>query len=1437
MKINESGSIQKLSFRGHQHEKTEDGNEAYRFNCLYDRNKYNCEVEFFKVGQDKKKNFFIEKGCNGSMEPFYRADVGEKGVQVDADYDLDLAKNEPFAYRFVLTSKEGNHRSYPQSDGFTIEGCSVITRRGTSVTKQGPMYLAIADTFAPGYVYAGFNDPDTGKIKGMETAEDRQKTADMVRNSNRSFSNTIGGTMAGIEVKIPELREAGNKRIITCPLKGGDNASAHKYWNENNFLIAGGLGNINNYNSLQRTAFKHGMNLVDDGTFTSEGLQGIHFQRAIKWMDPDNKPDEYYMFRMSGLQDDSLGLGVVPANYENMRLKVVNGVSDYVKQPDGQYKIVENKDYDPKQPTYIQLYDDSLVSDEQRNDKTHVIKSYDKVSTDNMLAANTHDDTPVPYTFEAHNPYELDRNVKSINEVNAMRGSSERIDLDSAAGAMFMGSLSGLKIAEKEEGGFVCWDANTDMVKMNYFTSNYDDELLASEKDPAKRAIEMDKYRRANYQVQDMTLSAGRYWTRQVRNNHNEYVAKTIGEISSDPSKAHKRIESIINSQNPEKPVLPEDVRVSKAVVENVLNGDYNLREKSDNYDDLVNSAIMDLPLDSIEFANDTAAALSSPYISKRSPDADHLGQSRFDAMNDETYKVPKKYAKTYNKMNEVYTKDIKNFADKVLKEVNENSKEKLFDENGVTEYGQYVIPLVAGDIAKYAFVKSMMPSVGAKVIEGGEIAYDYDKMRDEGTLRNIGINGDSQENEADQIISKISKGVRNLKDSDTDFVAKSINKRIKNTNANSFKLAEVMVDRSGLGLDWRLDAAKDVADMDSVRNQDQTFDKAWDNVIKFWGNFVDVVKEENPNSYLVAEITDIDKLSGSQPKDRSGVVYDSYDKIMGSLFNVAGITSEANYSYFFDGITSMFAKDFTHGGDNVGNNDNARIDKLENSLSGFVKNPIDYQRNSYVFASNHDKPRMIHFMSMDMGLYHSDLKPGKDEHRKMAYLITHDAMSIPKEKEHAILTDKDMFNNVSAKAVANGALLRNSIGDVNEKMKQAELKKVNESGKSEHDKHIERERINEKYNNIYAALSGAVADVVNGKYYKTEDESAKTDKTPDSIKKINEKDGFGSKPIPTAFDIVYDQAVHSKKLDELLSGDEKEAYKDAVYNKATEVGRAKTRIITRYLTALSGNPTIYAGDEGLAMTGGEDKCQNTFLQNRNALDWSLIDPDSPNYNKVIDDYRNDILGLTKVRLDDNGNRMEALNNGTMTKLVRQNQYIHADKHGDNKQCSSVIYQAGNGAMAVSLFNPNGISTASNIDENHIHPANFNLEGGINLEHEVGGRREKISLTEGTVFKNANNDKYNYKVFNHDGNYCIKQLGINGEETAIELNEQTAPDGVLMLYHIPDDVAKERTELADKKVKAREYYNKQHNIPQNNAYPPVSEVDDKGHNLNVTSEE
>ena len=1471
MEINKSHQAKSVAFQGYQHKKTETGAQAYEFNCMYDSSRYNCEVQFFHVGIDKKNNFFIEKGADGMMEPFYSTDVAKGGVVVDPSYDLELEDDQPFAFRMVLKDKDGNVVDYPKEDNNDPDGCTIVTRKGTSVTVQGPMYLGVPDSFAPGYVYNGFREPDTGEIHEPDFVE-KQEIADKIRSSNRTFSNRMGGTMAGLEAKLPELRAAGCKRLITTPLWGGDNASSHMYWPENNMLTCGKLGNVNNYKSLQRKAGSLGMNIVDDGTFSSEGLQGVHFQRAIKWMDNEEKPPEYYYFRMTGIQDGALNLGVVPENYHNLSSKIVNCPFDIIDNGDGTYNTDKrNKSYDPDKPTYFQIFDSSLVTENQKQDKINLIENYIKTTPDNnKLAISTHEDTEIPYYFEV-NPTEIKRNITSFNEVNKLRTKQSKID--SPEGTRFIGALSGIEIGRKTEGGFVCWNAYTDMVKYNYFASNYDNELISAEKNPVKRKQELENLRRGNFQVRDMATQVARYRTALVRDTLTEYFAKTIGELSDNPTKAYDRITSILNSQNPNNPKLPEDIRVSKNVVQNVYDDNYDMPiHHYENYDEALTASIMSLPLDSIEFAPDAQGALSSPFISKLSSDGDHIGQSRYDAMNDPTYKVPKEYAKTYNKMNDIFTNDIKQFADKVLKQVNKNSKEKLFDKDGnMTEYGKYLIPLVGQDIARFAVTLSLMPDAEHKQIKGGEIAYNYEQMTKKGTLSYMGVNGDSQVDEANQVLNKLKKGITKLSSNsdEIEFMAKSINTRFANTNANTLKMAEVMLDKSGLGLDWRFDAAKDIADFDSVSNGNQRFDTAWNNDIIFWGDMDKAIKSENRNSYTVAEITDVDKILGkTRTKDRSDVIYDSEGKAIGSLLDLAGITSEANYSYFFDGITNMFGYDFINGDDKVGDNDDARVNKLEDSLTRFASKPIDYKRNSYTFASNHDKPRLVHCLSLDMGLFHADLTnkdSDKDkERRKIAYKVMNDIMfdkDISGNGWDKINNSTDYFNNVSPKAIANGYLLRGSIGIINEEMKNKEKAEISYrtdiSGEEKERLYRETEH---KYDVIYGALSKSIAEVVNGHYHRNEPEMLEKDfekqedinnrlnhRLPETHKKTNEKDGFGTKAIPDAFDIIYDQAANVHHIKDLLDEKTLLEYRNRVDSKATEVGRIKTRIIMRYLGALPGNPTLYGGDE-FGMSGYEDKCQNTTQANRGPLNHAEVEVIkdkkgnniNPNYREDVAQYRDSILDIFRVRKDDDMNRMEALNNGTLYKLDKQ-----IAKNG--KGCSAIISHATNGSMNISVFNPNGISTDPYEKVENLVPNKLTLES-IYLK----GPKGNLSLDVGTEFRNINpNDDNIYKVYKDGDNYFIRRDdsstgGTKGADIVLDAN--TAPDGVMMLYHIPQTVREQREALIETKAKAlaeaeksgrtREYYNPTYNIPQVNAYDEVGKPETvSGENIDVTSKD
>ena len=69
-------------------------------------------------------------------------------------------------------------------------------------------------------------------------------------------------------------------------------------------------------------------------------------------------------------------------------------------------------------------------------------------------------------------------------------------------------------------------------------------------------------------------------------------------------------------------------------------------------------------------------------------------------------------------------------------------------------------------------------------------------------------------------MLRRISTGLDKLDGKDIDFVAQSISKQIEGTTTTGFRLAEAMVNKAGLGLDFRFDAAKDIVDMDEYLSE-----------------------------------------------------------------------------------------------------------------------------------------------------------------------------------------------------------------------------------------------------------------------------------------------------------------------------------------------------------------------------------------------------------------------------------------------------------------------------------------------------------------------------------------------------------------------------------------------------------------------------------------
>lgn len=980
MFVNKINGISHIGFKGYQHVKNDVGETVMHFNYVYDYENEDCEIQIFRATPTDKYNHKI------SQTPAAVVQLKPEGVDVNLQELTNFDKDAPFAYKVVRKDKNtgkviwegadtgvkvklqnGEYVNRVQvhddllADSISNYTHTLVSRKGTTPMVQGAGYLVSPDSLMPGAMYRGFTDENTGEISYDKDVQ--KKMEGIVKN----FSNVFGGSAAGVQKAIPYLKE-NYKILFGTPFANGSQAWSLGYWNENNMQPSPNVGNTENLASFYRDLYKNDMKFVFDGTFTSEGWGGVTLQYALRWAEQKNQ--FYYHYRMNGIKDAAIGHGAMPKNAENAGLRFVNAPYNFEKQADGTYKEVPNPNFNSKKETLSQIYDKLQASERQIKDYDKEITYYENIRLGNELDINSHDDTLINYVVPVRDFKEVRKNVAAVNDLIKKYGKD--IDLNSPEGIELVMNLSNVKLTRKTEGGIVTWDANTDMFKKNYHLSGYDEKQLQAIVSRSERDYERKMMERGAREVQDMALQVGKYWTGKVRNIQTLYTAQTVGN-----AKSVEALKKLVDEGK-----LPGGAELNNNQLTNILNGHYLLAPKGVLVkDDVTVKSLMSLPLDSLELGKNTVGVLATSYFSNRATTEDTIGVSRFELMKQNNPHLVQPYVSNYKRVNSFFNNELKDFADAIIKKVNETSNEKLLDKNGdYTEYGEYVMELMGQDITKYAFLKSLGgDSFKTKIINTGEITYDYDALKEGTTLKALGINANSPEDEANKLASKIEKGIKKLSQSDVSYVADSISKRIAGTDTSSFRIAEAMVDKASLGLDWRLDAAKDVMDMDAIRNEDNTFDDNWDDVIQFWSKFVQAVKSENPNAYVVAELTDIPDLMQdtyglkAHPfanKTNLGQKFNGEPDAFAKFFAQSGITSEAGYSYFFTDLLTIFAPSFDEGNgiSNTHDRFKARFDLLMETRS------VDYLRNLYTFMGNHDKPRLIHGLAVDMELFHSNL-------------------------------------------------------------------------------------------------------------------------------------------------------------------------------------------------------------------------------------------------------------------------------------------------------------------------------------------------------------------------------------------------------------------------------------------------------------------------------
>lgn len=1031
------------AFKGYKYVKDNFGEDCFQFNYPYDKGNIedhnyheNCVVNIVPL-KEVAEDVFEPVGQVATFEV-----PNDGSIAVDPSKLKSSSDVTHYGYSYTLYYTEGQNTSKPHQrtdvgrkklvglgNGNFTE-FNIVSKTAFKPTQIGAGVLAMVDSFAPGYVFKGFYEENPDEIGKVVLNKEMQKRAE---NQKRTFSNAMGGTLAGYVEKIPTLKEMGYTNFFSLPITGGDSVSAFKYWPENLFHLAGGIGDMHNYKTLVETLYVNGMPFVMDAPLTSEGMTGIHYVQAQRWGHQDHPFKNW--FRMEGIESGQIGHGIVGKNSEGLSHYLVNAPHKISQNSDGEITIEENLDYDCTKPIRIQYFDKDYVSAEQLA-KKEIIEEYDKIAHDNPLATATHDDTVVKINFilpkEDYEAYL--NNVKKVAENN--RTTHTPMMLDSKDGTMYVSHFTKTKITEKNEAGVLTWVAHTDMIKFKYFDSPYD------YKSDFNVPVDSRGYTPFNNELIDMVRSYGKYWTKYTFDKQNLKTARELGDVKN-ADEAKNKLDNLIAAKQ-----LSEKTNMELEALRNIDMNLYNISIPELSPEVMINKTTMNLIFESLELSKDTLGVFATQYFTNRATSNELIGMTRYDLMQAGNPQITEYlddrfgYKKTYESVNDMFKNDIYDFTMGVFERVDAAmpADKKLFTDSSkseLTDFGYYVTKFMAEDIAKYAIIKALVPNAEVKLNSEGEIIYNVKHLKENSSLPQLGIKAHTFQFEAELLADKLKDGLKLVvtDSADLEFMKSAVMNRFKNTNANTFKYAEAIVNKAGLGLTHRVDALKDVEDIDSRLNRKADYEQFWPNVEFLWRHFKDGVYEYNKNGIIWDEITDSQKIGGGDFKTPN------------SIMTKAEHVSEAGYSYFFTDQMRIFTGDAAKAPNEVANGiynssplrgkeaQKVVSEKFGNLL--FQDFPLDYTRTLYNFVENHDKPRIAETIALDLELVNSDINNFANPYRQQALNMITGATKYEELPFDALYNyeDKNYINynyflGASTLAIAKGAIIRDNLSE-----------------------------------------------------------------------------------------------------------------------------------------------------------------------------------------------------------------------------------------------------------------------------------------------------------------------------------------------------------------------------------------------------------------------
>ena len=1174
--LNKNYKKNKIAFAGHNLSSNDFGEKTYKFFIPKVSYKNDAILELKQFTRDHRGNVDLKTAV--SLPPV-RIPAGQHYVEIPVS-SFELGGNEVIAYRFLIDELPLNdHHRFVQIGDDRYNLADIPS--GDVLETPKSIYHLLPGTFNP-----KLKNEKVINALGEEIAVD-DRTARL--NHFMKFDTNI----QDIIEKIPHIKKMGFRRILSTPLFGQDNTSIHGYWTVNPYQITERLGSMEDFKKLQINLFKNSMGFIADGAFTDEGLAGIHLRDIMR--NGEKSPFKYW-FDLYNFPSEPLKLGILPdtkAGYNNFDIRIVNSpiiwTVDKEGMPTGDFGK-SNNGYDSKKPTYIQIYDKRLTSLEQ-------LKS-DKVFY-NYAIRNIPEKDDISDWMDSVMPYSFPVNVSEIYKKSKLALKNKDVPAKE-----FLKTWNHFELSTaKEASGLSLWTGNKDIAKLRFTLPSAKQKLI---EESASSTIEGIKNKNAaleaTEQVQDYIAGVGEFWTNKTAKILREYIANQFaGALTVSDFK--NIILAKAGKDLPEAIKYITDVQIQRALEDNYEAAKLLLLPEN------ITDALAEYPLEALEVSDDITSIFAYPSFKEK------VSEKLYPAaMKDATIKILEKIDK----------KNI--LAGNLLK-------------NGeINEENISIFQLISDDIARFILIKGLSNSFNVDDI----ISYSptsLEKLK-ELSVAKLGLNACEPKEAEEKLFSILKSNIKNISDKDFEKYADYLANRIKDIDKDSIKVANLIIDKSEAGLNWRIDAAKDIAEIDDFVEYDADAIETWQALVDFWKRFNSGVKAYNSHSYKIGEFTDTAvSYTNTSKKIKNGG--DLEQKIIEN----GEFTTQSNYNYMFSTLQRYFSAMPENNGDiNV---DASSLIKEKflygwDGVPGFLysgdKNNISF---SHVATGNHDKQRIAHTFSMNMALAYKDLNSNND----LASEVYDDLLksALHYSDYYHFISERnlnELFRYISPKNLAKMAALTDAFNKA--------LNKANIDPKSAEDLlHIFTKALDE-----LAAKSHPAEKTFFFKSFE--------DNYSDIIKLTSQKN--------ETFE------AFARKIEHI------------VHDEFTKPAQIRGIELAKVMVAMPGNPTLYAGDELLEL-GGEEKAKNVYLQNRNRNQWEKLE--TKDYGNV-QRYKNELAKIFNLR---NDRHLTSLVNGDT--ILLQNQA--ATPYGREL---TAMYRYNNNDDCVILFNNLGFNSSRHFGEN-----------------------------------------------------------------------------------------------------------------------------------------